>query len=486
MKKVRTILCTLMAALMVFAMLSGCGNSQPSSSQTEPAAETPAASAETPAPSGEKIQLTLGIYPADTDEALIEAHKVYMENYAKLRPDVEVIPSYYKYATDNFIPMAEAGTVPTIIESWYTEPQKLIRSGYIRDITDILKARGWYDVINPSIRDLLSADGKIYGLPRDGYALGLMLNVELFEEAGLVTDGVPNYPKTWEELAQTAKTIKEKTGAAGICLLAQDNAGGWHWSNIAWAYGATLTKDNGDGTFTANLNSPEAIAAMEYTKSLKWEYDVLTADPTAENWGTGFQQLGTGGAAMYIAANDAVEQPTANNGLPVDKLALAPVPAGPGGQYSLSGGTPYVFASTATDDEVNAALDYLIVMGKAPEVTTDARIGLENDAKYRVDNGIPVIPRFPCWNNPELTAVENEVIEANKNVDMRLYQPYYDATLSDGNLRMEEPGLTQDMYAELTKVLQAVLTDESADVASLMETANTNYQTLLNDAGIGK
>ena len=464
--------------------------SQPADVPAKESTPTPKPAPEVPSeePEAEKIQLKLGIYPDDTDAAAIEAHDVFMANYAKLRPDVEVIPQHYKYATDNFIPMAEAGTVPVIFESWYTEPQKLIKSGYVRDITDILAARGWLDVINPSIRELLSGpDGKVYGIPRDGYALGLMLNLELFEEAGLVdADGLPQYPKTWDELAQIAADIKEATGSAGLVLLAKDNAGGWHWSNIAWAFGAELVTDNGDGTFTGNINSPEAIAAMEFTKDLRWKYDVLTADPTNEDWGTGFSQLGTGAAAMYIGANDAVDQPTANNGLPVDKLALVPLPAGPGGQFSLSGGTPYMFAANATDDEVNAALDYLIVMGKAPEISADAKQGLIADAEYRVHNGIPVIPRFPCWNNPELTAVENAVINAHSNVDKRLYNDYYTAALTPGNLRMEEPGLTQDMYAELTKVLQAVLTDQNADVAALMQTANDNYQKLLVDAGMGK
>lgn len=36
---------------------------------------------------------------------------------------------------------------------------------------------------------------------------------------------------------------------------------------------------------------------MNYVKDLKWKYDVLTSDPTSEDWGTGFTQLGTGAAA---------------------------------------------------------------------------------------------------------------------------------------------------------------------------------------------
>lgn len=357
----------------------------------------------------------------------------------------------------------------------------------MKDITDLLAARGWLDAINPSIRKIMSdGSGRVYGIPRDGYALGLMCNVELFEEAGLANaDGTIQYPKTWEELAAAAKTIKDKTGSAGLCLLAKDAAGGWHFSNIAWAFGADLTTVDENGKFKANLNTPEAIAAVEYVKSLKWTYDVLTADPTNEDWGTGFSELGTGSAAMYIGANDAVQQPTYANGLPVDKLALVPMPAGPGGQFSLSGGTPYMFAANATDEEVNAALDYLEVMGKAP-VASDAAInGMKADAEYRVANGIPVIPRFPCWTKQELLDAEAAIITEYNNVNTALFNEYFAITKVEGNLHMEEEGSTQDMYAELTKVLQAVVTDQNADVPALMKTASDNYQTIL-DNGVNK
>ena len=64
---------------------------------------------------------------------------------------------------------------------------------------------------------------------------------------------------------------------------------------------------------------------------------------------------------------------------------------------------------------------------------------------------------------------------------MNLYNDYFDILKKEGNLRLEEPGSAQDLYAELTKVLQAVITDKNADVASLMKTANDNYQKLLDE-----
>lgn len=486
-KKMLGIVCTM---TMAMSMLAGCGSSSDTAStpaaeettqEETTAPETEDAEAPAEEASDEPVEITLGIWPEDTLEADIAIHEGYVEKMKEIDPNVTCVPAYYKYSTDTFMPMVEAGTVPTIFETWFTEPQKLIKADAVADITDELAARGWLDAMNPSIKSLLSdSNGRVYGIPRDGYALGLMLNVELFEEAGLVDDdGYPIVPTTWEELAEEAKTIKEKTGAAGLCLLAKDNAGGWHFSNIAWAFGATLTVDNGDGTYTANLASDEAIAAMEYVKSLKWDYDVLTADPTNEDWGTGFTQLGTGAAAMYIAANDAVNQPTQVNGLPLEKLAMTAIPAGPGGQYSLYGGTPYMFSKDATPAQINAALDYLELMGKAPVATDDAIAGMKADAENKIAEGVPVIPRFPCWVDQEVLDAEAKIIEEYGNVDTKLYQSYFDATSSDG-LRLEEPGKTQDMYAELTKVLQAVITDKDADVAALMQTANDNYQAILD------
>ncbi len=488
MKKMTRLLSLILCMVMVTTMLSACAkkeetvDSKPQDSAAPTTAATATAAPTQAAEPAEKIQLTLGIWPEDTLTADIEMHQGYVKTFNATHPNVEVVPAYYKYATDTFVPLAESGNLPVIFETWYTEPQKLINGNFVADITDILNEYGWTDKINPSIRELLSKDGRIYGIPRDGYALGLMINVELFEQAGLVdAEGYPIYPKTWAELAETAKKIKDATGAAGFCLLAHDNAGGWHFTNIAWAFGATFTTEE-NGKFVANVDSPEAIAAMEYVKSLRWDYDVLTPDPTSEGWASGFANLGTGAAAMYIGANDAVNQPTQVNGLPVDKLAMAALPAGPNGlQFSLSGGTPYMFSKNATPDQIRAALDYLEVMGKAPVVTDDAIAGMRADAQNRVNNGVPVIQRFPCWVDQDILNAENDILKEFGNVDSKLYQSYFDILKVDGNLRLEEPGSAQDLYAELTKVLQAVVTDKNADVAVLMKTADQNYQSILDN-----
>lgn len=427
-----------------------------------------------------KTVVKLGIWPEDTLPGEIAMHQQWVKEYNKQYPNVVIQPAQYRYATDTFVPMAEAGQAPTIFETWFTEPQKLINGGFAKDITAEVKNLGWDTKMNPSVLNLLSKSGKIYGIPRDAYALGLMLNVDLFREAGLVdNNGVPKYPKTWDELATVAQTIKQKTGSAGLCLLAKDNAGGWHFTNIAWGFGAVFEVQRG-GKWIAQLNSPEVVAAMNYVKDLKWKYDVLTADPTNEDWSSGFMQLGTGNAAMYIAAQDAVNQPTMANGLPVRDLALVPVPAGPKGQYSLMGGTPYMFAANAGSAEVVAALRYLEIMGRVPVVTETTKAGLAADAQMRKNQGIPVIPTFPAWTDAAYLKAQQDAIDKYRNVDMRLYNDYFAAVSKSTNLKTEEPMLAQDLYAELTKVLQAVITDKNANVQSLLDTAQSNFQKMLD------
>ena len=487
---------------MVVGSLAGCSkskNSEKTNTNTNSKAEPTQQSgenankgdnSETSNPTtDEKVVVSLGIWPEDTDTEGIALYEQYKADFEALYPNVTIEPASYKYAVDTVGAMAEAGNLPTVFESWYTEPAKLINANYVADITDILSEKGWLDKMNPSIKQTLSSkDGRVYGIPRDGYALGLMINVEVFKEAGLVdADGYPLIPETWDQLAEYAQTITEKTDAAGLCLLAQDNAGGWHFSNIAWDFGATLTLDNGDGTYTANLNTPEAISAMEYVKSLKWKYNCLTSDPTSENWGTGFSNIAAGIAGMYIGANDAVNQPTNTYGMDIDNLCLAALPKGPeGAQYSLSGGTPYMFSATATKAEISAALDFLEFIGYSPNVSDTTRSSRVADAEYRVASNIPVIRNFPVWNSEELNTLQNEIAEEYRNVDSKLYENYFNAVLSDGNLRLEEPGPdVQNMYALLTTVIQAVLLDKNADVPSLMEQANKDYQAYLDASAAG-
>jgi hypothetical protein len=78
--------------------------------------------------------------------------------------------------------------------------------------------------------------------------------------------------------------------------------------------------------------------------------------------------------------------------------------------------------------------------------------------------------------------MDADIVAAHRNVDPKLYEDYYAKISTPNYLKTEEPVNTQDLYAELTKVLQAVLTDRNANMKALLETAQNNFQKLLDDS----
>ena len=333
----------------------------------------------------EKIQVTIGMWPdphLTEDVAMFQEWKrLFEEAYHQY----EIIGQPYKYTLDTFFPMAISGTLPTVFQTWFTEPQKLIENRFVRDITAQLQELGWDEKMDQEMKEALSHNGKIYGVPRDGYGLGLFINLEIFEKVGLVDDwtgdgildivnpdGTPRYPTTFEELKQTAEfistTMKEiyNRDVAGLIVLSANNNGGWQFSNIAWNFGANLQVQNEDGKWMANLDSPEAIAALEWIKELRWEQEALPASSslTYSDW---FQYIGTGRAAMSFVGSDAIALPITNFNMDRNNVAFVPMPIGPNGdQYSLFGGTPYMFSAHATDEEVMGALKLLECIGCSP------------------------------------------------------------------------------------------------------------------------
>ena len=433
--------------------------------------------------------ITLGNWPADTapdaEKALFEGYKATM---AKLYPQVTLVPDYYSYTLSNYVPMAKGGTAPSIFQPPFTDPQLLISQHLVGDVTDALKAYGVLDKFSPSYVEMLADEnGRIYGLPRDGYVLGMHINIDLFREAGLMTEeGLPLYPRTLQEMAEYGQIIREKTGKAGLVFPASETYGGWLFTNIAWNFGCVgenaLEYQDEDGRWVCNFTSPQCVAAMEFMRDLKWKYDILNADATTTDWAGAHSLLGTGEAAMNFAADDSVDQPTANKGLPVESFALIPFPAGDAGRYALAGGTCYMFAPGITQDQGIALMAYLQVIGKLPFLDDAIIEGMRADYAAKRDRGAPVIPAISAWNDDAYNAAKQAIVDEYSNVDMRLYSDFFDS-ISEGTitLKSEEPVFAQQLYRELTAVIQRMITREGADVVKALQKAQDSFQEYLDD-----
>lgn len=76
------------------------------------------------------------------------------------------------------------------------------------------------------------------------------------------------------------------------------------------------------------------------------------------------------------------------------------------------------------------------------------------------------------WKNKEYTQKINELYDKYTNVDPKLWKVDQNMV----TLRKEEPMAAQQLYSILSSVMQAVLTDENADINELISTASEQFQ----------
>lgn len=423
-----------------------------------------------------KVTITIGNWPnPEANPKLYESAQKTLERFNEAYPDINVVTDEYSYDIQTFVAKAEGGTLPTLYTTHFTEANKIMDGGYAADITDQIKKMGWDSKINEDILDNISKDGKIYMIPSSIYTLGLCLNLDLFEQAGLVEeDGTPKAPCTFEELAETAKIIKEKTGKPGFVFPSTDNVGGWIFTSVAWNFGTKFMEQK-DGKWTATFDSPECAEALQYIKDLKWKYDVLPPSTLINS--SDFQKfLGTSQAAMTVAAPDACQFLVNNYNLDKEKIGFAAIPAGPKGHVSLIGGGLRAISPDATPEQIDACFKWLEFGGLTPDPNDDSEESMrENMQTNKENNNLIGIKDMVLWNEKsKYVQLRDKLIEEFININPNHVKLYNER--SGMEFQAEEPICAQDLYSILDGCIQEVLNNEKADPADLLKKAASDFQ----------
>lgn len=488
---VKKVLCCLLALFMVAAAFAGCNNGTSSSSSPEasPAAEpseSSASSGEDAAPpesesegespeaaEGEPVTISIGNWPTPEKpnyEYMESLKEAFMDKY----PHITMTTDDYAYAVDTFLPKAASGQLPNIYRTWFTETEKIMGAGYAADITDSLEKHGLLEAINPDLLPLVEKDGRYFGIPVSGYSMSMMYNVAVFEEAGLLDEnGVPLFPTTWDEVAETAVAIKEKTGKTGFFYPTTSNHGGWMFMNLAWSYGAAF-ETLVDGKWTATFDSEEAVAALQYLMDLRWKHDVLQSNILVD-LSEFVLQYGTDQAAMGLCHIPMTRSIVNNTGMSKDNFAVSTTPEGPAGQAALLGGDVYMFAPGTTEAQMDALMLWMDIRSESPKFSEEAEKGLRDRLTSYTEQGYPIGAKgLRIWVDEDRLAAEDAIYDEFVNVDMKLWSPYDDN--ASKNLRAEEPVNCQELYKILDSVIQEVLTNENADPQALLTKACEDFQ----------
>lgn len=420
---------------------------------------------------GEEVTVSIAVCVSEDDVEQRARWDAQLARFEELYPNVTLESAVYCFAPDSFAALVAGGNLPTLFEVPFTEPQKLIREGIAVDLTDWFTQAGLQDVFNPAVLEVVSDEnGHVYGFPTFAYAQGLAYNLQMLADAGLEAP-----PQTWAELPEAAgRLAKPDEFIAGFAMNMSGGGGGWHFTNIAYGFGADIIRDNGDGTYTATFGEGPAVDAMQMIYDLRWEQNALPLDLGINP----ILELVGGTAAMAMTPGDSLGWVNLNMPeVDLTKYGYAPVPAGPDGvRYSLTGGSARMVNSAASPAEQEAAIVYQIWNQLSEDELAASRELLHGT---QAGNGAPVLNIYAG----EFADIVTEIDAPHITMPVENYAAFNEAMASGEVVLVPEPVVAaQDFYAQIAEVLTTVLTDENADVPALMAEAAASFQTGILDA----
>ena len=177
------------------------------------------------------------------------------------------------------------------------------------------------DDFYPSLVQNFTVDDQFYCAPKDFSTLQLIINTQLWEDAGLTEDDVPT---TWDELADVAATLTTD-GVTGLAFGAEYQRLGAFMAQA----GGQLVSDDGS---EAVANSPENVEALTYVQEQMdaGSFAYATTDLGA---GWGGEAFGTQKAAMTIEGNWITG--AMMNDYPDVGYLVAELPEGPAGKGTM-------------------------------------------------------------------------------------------------------------------------------------------------------
>ena len=269
----------------------------------------------------------------------------HIEVTAKYNPDM------YKGLMQNLQAEAATGSYPAVVQiGWafldyfsnnfsYTSPQDAIDKFDSEDSTFLS------DNFLPNVLNLaVNSKGDQVGIP---YSLSnpvLYINKDLLKEAGVSEDG----PATWEEVAQFAKAVKEKTGKYGFYM--QEPADFWAQQALIESNGASMLTKDADGKAQASFASDEGAEAMQLVADMVKEGSALHV-----GWDEGCQSFIDGNCAMLYTT--IARRASVQDGAKFD-VATVKSPVWEGKDRKVPAGGCFLAITAQGDDQIQAAWEF--------------------------------------------------------------------------------------------------------------------------------
>jgi multiple sugar transport system substrate-binding protein len=307
--------------------------------------------------------------PADAFTEQIIAD--YMAANPHVTIELEIIPS--DTYINNVLAAAAGGQLPDIFDINDANHAIFVDRGLLAPVD--AESFGFADqtaleeaYVPDSLNPFKGADGQIYGMPFEYNSWVMVINDEIFREAGL--DPETDYPKTWEEvgeigaqLAVVENGVFQRQGFAWNLVTP-----GWTmllYSPLVYQLGGSILTEDDMGNECA-LNNEAGVAALQMMKDMYYTYGA----------GAPGINLSTGQAAMvdyteervgmWLLGPWAVPQLTAEPRV-VDDIRIIPLPQMADAERNvvmLSSWVWNVNAQSQVSDEAWAFINYAQEQGE--------------------------------------------------------------------------------------------------------------------------
>jgi len=461
-------------ALAVVGLVAACTPSaSPSASSAANPSTPPTGASPSAVAAHEPVTISVGVLrPGATQEA-VDALNLQITEFEAKYPWITVQPEEYNWTAPTFTAALAAGTLPDVFTIPFTDGKGLIAQHQIVNIDSRVRALGYADKFNKNvIVNGQDKDGSIWAVPIAAYGMSLTYNRTLFKAAGLDPD---KPPATWDEVRAAAKTIAATTGVAGYAEMATENTGGWQLTTSTYALGGRMQTVGSDGKVTATLNNPQTKAALERLQAMRWQ-DKSMGSTFDYAWGSINQAFAAGQVGMFTGGSDLYTAMVQNNSLKPDDYGVSVIPLEGSTAGVLGGGTLAAVNVVTRDNERDAAVTWIDFYYMQKLLTQEGAVA---DAKALQANKQPVgVPSLPIFDKATYDASQTW-IKDYINVPTAQMTPFT-SKIFDQQIITEPTAHTQELYAALDPVVQAVLTDQNANIDALLNKANAEVQAILD------
>jgi multiple sugar transport system substrate-binding protein len=308
-----------------------------------------------------------------------EVVDAFNKTHDRVQVDFQQIPSGTQGGYAKLSNAARAGNAPDVATIEYPQIPGFAIDGVARDITDLV-GDSLRRKLLPQALGLTTFQGRVFSVPLDVEPMVMHYRTDLFERYGL------RVPRTWEEFAELAHTVRRRASGRRLVLFPTD--GGTQFACYSWQAGAQWF-DTGEGAWNVSLADAPTRRVAAYWQRLIDREDVFV---NAVESRQSDAQIGDGLVLTRLSgAWDAGAQMNARPGQK-GQWRIAPLPQWDTKSPSVGTHGGSTFAVTKDSRHPEAAMEFIEWQVSHPDALR-ARLSSGTSSQYPAASALVAVGR---------------------------------------------------------------------------------------------